>query len=59
MNMNRALTVSFDQFCISLTEYVSRRRILANYAECLSLYAVGYTVPQVGAYLRAKNGGRL
>lgn len=57
--MNRTTLVSFDQFCLALTEYVSRRRILANYAECLSLYAQGYDVTEVGAYLRAKNGGRL
>lgn len=53
--MNRAILVTYDQFCVSLTEYVSRRRILANYCEVLSLYAQGYDVTEVGAYLRAKN----
>lgn len=53
--MNRAILVNFDQFCLALTEYVSRRRILANYCECLSLYSQGYDVTEVGAYLRAKN----
>lgn len=53
--MNRTTLVSFDQFCISLTEYVSRRRILANYAEILSLYCASYTVVEVGEYLYEKN----
>lgn len=53
--MNHAIYTSFDQFCIALTEYVSRRRILANYCEVLSLYCASYTVVEVGEYLYEKN----
>ncbi len=50
--MNKALTVKFDQFAVSLTEFVEQDAIDRRFCEALTLYASGHSVEQVAATIQ-------
>lgn len=45
--MAKQLSTSFDQFQVSLTEYMDQSWIDEYFSEALALYSAGFTVEQV------------
>lgn len=45
--IHKHLSVTFDQFATSLTEYMDQQWIDEYFSEALALYSAGFTVEQV------------